>query len=95
VSFDDGLETPDTARPDGPGHTHTTRTKLRPREAACGSATRLANVMVALVCCLQLERARDGCDDNVYMTRVREAVRESCCVVGERLWNDDAFEDAL
>ena len=52
--------------------------------------------MVALVCCLQRERAREGCGDNKeWMTRVREALRESCCVVGEPLWNDDTFDDAL
>ena len=34
-------------------------------------------------------------DDDIHMTRVREAVHESCCVVGERVWNDEAFDDAL
>ena len=55
----------------------------------------LGDVMVALVCCLQHERDSESCDDDEFMARVREALRESCCVVGERLWNDDAFYVAL
>ena len=51
----------------------------------------LSEVMVALVCCLQREREREGCEGDDYMMRVRKAVHESGCVVGERLWNDDAF----
>ena len=55
----------------------------------------LGDVMVALVCCLQRERDCEDFEDGAYMTRVCEVVHESCCVVGERLWNDDAFDDAL
>ena len=47
------------------------------------------------MCCLQREQDKEECDKGEYMARVREAVRDSCCVVGERLWNDDAFDDAL
>jgi hypothetical protein len=74
----------------GESDARTTHTELRPREG-----TSLVNVMVALVSCLQHERARDNYDGEIYMTRVREAVHESCCVVGEQLWNDEAFDDAL
>jgi hypothetical protein len=82
-SFGDGIEAQDSPR-QGESHIHSTH-----------EDTRLVNVMVALVCCLQRERSREGCDDNEYMTRVREAVRESCCVMGERVWSDDVVDDAL
>jgi transposase InsO family protein len=53
------------------------------------------NVLVELVSCLQHERDSEGCDANIFMDRVREAVRETVCVLGEHVWSDDNFEDAL
>ena len=55
----------------------------------------VSEVMVALMCCLQREREREGCEGDDYMMRVRKAVHESCGVVGERRWDDAAFDDAL
>ena len=55
----------------------------------------VGEVIVALVCCLQREREREGCEGDSYMARVRKAVHESCGVVGERRWDDAAFDDAL
>jgi hypothetical protein len=94
-SFGDDLKTQDSSRQGGSHYIHTTHTNVGPEAAR--SVPRLANVLVALVCCLQAERERDhgDCNELMYMTRVREAVRESCCAVRERLWNDDTFEDAL
>ena len=55
---------------------HTNTAHARPAEAT--AAVRLANMMVGLVCLLQREREREGCnDDDIY----DPCARGRACVV--------------
>ena len=57
--------------------------------------TELSDVMLELVCCLVGEHGRRGAKKGEYIARVREALSESCCVAGDRKWNDGVFDDLL